>query len=345
MTAPLTRILVGTEGGTRPDVTTTIQKASVVTWGSRRGTAARHLLLLAVALLTVRLLIPQATNLPAALDAAGDARWQWLPVIFMGAAGSYLMAAVALSGAVGRRLPLGRSWSVQHASAFTNRVLPVGLGGMATNIRYLEAAGTPRPRAVVAVSVQSVAGFVVHVVASVSLVPILSTTNVHLHFSGPDFPEYWPYLVGSIALLTGGALLRWWDLLRRHLGPPLGSALSGLVAVGRNRSALAALFAGCTGVTLCYAVALTAACRAFGITVPILAIAAVFLSGSAVGVVVPTPGGLGAVEAALVAGLTAAGAPAPPSVAAVLTYRLITYWFPLLPGALAYHRLRRSGTL
>jgi undecaprenyl-diphosphatase len=298
-----------------------------------------------VALLAVNLLIPQVARIPATLDAVRHARWQWLPAIAVAAAGSYLMAAVALLGAAARRLPLGRSWVVQIASAFTNRVLPAGLGGMATNVRYLEAAGTPRAAAVTAVSVQSAAGFLVHLIAVLVIVPVVSSTNVHLRFSGPDLPDNWPYLIGSIGFLTVTGLLRWGSLLRRHLGPPLGSAVAGLAAVVRKPSALAALFGGCTGVTLCYALALTAACRAFSLDLPISTVAAVFLSASAVGAVAPTPGGLGAIEAALVAGLVAAGAPAAPGVAAVLTYRLITYWLPLLPGVIAYRRLRRREVL
>ena len=46
----------------------------------------------------------------------------------------------------------------------------------------------------------------------------------------------------------------------------------------------------------------------------------------------PTPGGLGAIEAALVAGLTGVGMDPAIAVAAVLSYRLATYWLPILPG-------------
>ena len=50
-------------------------------------------------------------------------------------------------------------------------------------------------------------------------------------------------------------------------------------------------------------------------------------------------------EAALVTGLTAVGAPAGPAVAAVLAFRLLTFWLPILPGWLAYRTLRVSGTI
>jgi uncharacterized protein (TIRG00374 family) len=57
-----------------------------------------------------------------------------------------------------------------------------------------------------------------------------------------------------------------------------------------------------------------------------------------------TPGGLGVVEVTLVAVTVGYGAPRPTAVLAVLGYRIVNYWLPLIPGAVAYLRLRlRSG--
>ena len=71
--------------------------------------------------------------------------------------------------------------------------------------------------------------------------------------------------------------------------------------------------------------------------------AAVYLGGAVVSAAAPTPGGLGAMEAALVAGLTHLGLHDGKAVASVLTFRLLTYWLPILPGYLALHDLRRRN--
>ena len=55
-----------------------------------------------------------------------------------------------------------------------------------------------------------------------------------------------------------------------------------------------------------------------------------------------TPGGLGVVEVTLVAITVGFGAPRATAVIAVLGYRVINYWLPLFPGAVAYLRLRLS---
>lgn len=53
----------------------------------------------------------------------------------------------------------------------------------------------------------------------------------------------------------------------------------------------------------------------------------------------------GAVEAALIAALTAFGLPAQVAVPAVFLFRLVTFWIPILPGWLALRHLERSGAL
>ena len=59
----------------------------------------------------------------------------------------------------------------------------------------------------------------------------------------------------------------------------------------------------------------------------------------------PTPGGLGAVEAALAAGLTATGMAAATAVSAVLLFRLLTFWLPVPVGWAAFNFLERRGAI
>ena len=103
------------------------------------------------------------------------------------------------------------------------------------------------------------------------------------------------------------------------------------------------LFGGSAGVTLAYIAALAAAVAAFNGGVTFAQVGAVYLGASLVAAAAPTPGGLGAIEAALVAGLTGVGMDPGPAVAAVLSYRLATYWLPILPGWISFHLLERRN--
>jgi uncharacterized protein (TIRG00374 family) len=101
------------------------------------------------------------------------------------------------------------------------------------------------------------------------------------------------------------------------------------------------LFGGSALITLAYIGALAASVQAFGGGPGIAVIGAVYLGAAAVAAVAPTPGGLGALEAAMVAGLTSAGMAAGPAVSAVLLSRLATYWLPIAPGWLSWRVLQR----
>ncbi len=74
---------------------------------------------------------------------------------------------------------------------------------------------------------------------------------------------------------------------------------------------------------------------------PLATVGAVFLVVSAVAQAAPTPGGLGAMETALIGGLVAAGMGNTVAVPAVFLYRLFTFWVPILPGWLSFQWLER----
>ena len=78
------------------------------------------------------------------------------------------------------------------------------------------------------------------------------------------------------------------------------------------------LLGGSAGVTTAQGCVLVASLEAFGVHLPVVTVLAVFVAGSAVAAAAPTPGGLGALEAALVGGLAQVGAPTTPAIAAVL---------------------------
>jgi uncharacterized protein (TIRG00374 family) len=97
--------------------------------------------------------------------------------------------------------------------------------------------------------------------------------------------------------------------------------------------------------TVAYILCLDASIRALGGAVPLASVALVYLTGNAIGSLMPTPGGLGAVEAALSAGLTAAGLPGATAISAVLLFRTLTFWLPVPVGWAALGYLQRKNVL
>ena len=120
-------------------------------------------------------------------------------------------------------------------------------------------------------------------------------------------------------------------------------SLSSIRTLATSPIRLSALFGGSLGVTLAYVVALACAVAAFDGGVSFAQVGAVYLGASLIAAAAPTPGGLGAMEAALVAGLTGVGMEPAIAVAAVLSYRLLTFWVPVLPGWLCFQFLERRN--
>ena len=118
-------------------------------------------------------------------------------------------------------------------------------------------------------------------------------------------------------------------------------SLPRLLAVMQQPRKLAEGIGGALLLTGAYILCLDACIRALGGSIPLASTAVVYLTGAALGSAVPTPGGLGAVEAALSAGLTAAGLPGTIAVSAVLLFRTLTFWLPVPVGWGAFNYLER----
>jgi uncharacterized protein (TIRG00374 family) len=81
--------------------------------------------------------------------------------------------------------------------------------------------------------------------------------------------------------------------------------------------------------------------HAFGFSPPIAVILLGYLIGQ-LGGLLPLPGGLGGIDGGLIGTLIVYGTPAAATAAAVLVYRVILFWLPLLLGAVAFISLRRG---
>ena len=86
---------------------------------------------------------------------------------------------------------------------------------------------------------------------------------------------------------------------------------------------------------------LWAAFHAFGDAPPLAVLTQAFFVGM-FGNLLPMPGGVGGVEGGMIAALAAFGVDAGQAVVAVLLFRAVTFWLPMIPGVIAYFQLRRT---
>jgi uncharacterized membrane protein YbhN (UPF0104 family) len=279
-------------------------------------------------------------SLPSLLRAVD---WRWGLAALGLSAATYAGAALSVSGFVPERLGFFRTLYVQLASSFVTLVTPAAVGGVALNVRYLQRRKIPAPVAVASIAVSQVVALVLHILL---LVMAGSITG-----SGSDAslkPPTWAYFVVAGLVALAGAVLAvpaGRRLVRARLSPTFGQVLPRLLEVAQRPAKLAEGIGGALLLSVAYILCLAACVAAFGGSAPLARIAFVYLTGSALGSIIPTPGGLGAVEAALTAGLTAAGVQGAVAVSAVLLFRLLTFWLPVPLGWAALNYLERQHDL
>jgi len=272
-----------------------------------------------------------------------SADWRWSIAGLALSATTYVGATLALSGFVAARLNFFRTLFVQVAGSFVTLVTPAAVGGAALNVRYLQRKKVPAPVAAASVGVAQVVAFVLHISLLVVFAAIAGTTA-----KTSIQPPRWAYFVlaGLVAVAVAVlALPAGRRLLRARVSPTLGQVLPRLLEVAQQPRKLAEGIGGTLLLSASYIFCLAACVAAFGRSVPLASIAVVYLTGVAIGSVLPTPGGLGGVEAALTAGLTAAGLPGAVAVSSVLLFRLLTFWFPVPVGWVALNYLERKHDL
>ncbi len=307
---------------------------------------SRNTIITVVALaLATYFIFPQLADLPGIVDQVTSANWAWLPLVVVASMCTYLTASLALAGAIPQRLPMGPLVTASFASSFASKLAPAGLGGMALNMRFLQKQGVERTVAVSGVGLNTVAGFVGHI----SLLGVFFVWAGREAFGSitlPD-PKWFMIVLGIIVALLAVALLipTTRDLFLNRFLPVVASAFDGIGDLLRRPGKVALLVGGSVLLTFSYLTTLFLSLETFGGGLPFATVGAIFLVGSAIAQAAPTPGGLGAVEAALIAGLIAAGLDNTVAVPAVFLYRLVTFWAPILPGWLAFQWLQRHDYL
>jgi uncharacterized membrane protein YbhN (UPF0104 family) len=288
-------------------------------------------------------LLTQAEVIVASLDAMRHADRLLIVVGIVLVAVRYWAAAASLQAATPHHLPFGGTLSTQLATAAVGRLTPEAIGWLVLNLRFLQRVGLGMGQATAAISLKLAAGvigrvgFALAVAWSVAATPGSPQPGIDL----PTAFGVWALVLVTVSVVVASFLLRRSDRVRAKVEP----ALRDLAALRHDPARAARLVGTTLLLSVLPALTLAVAAAAVGIDIPASTIFAVYLVGSAIAAASPTPGNLGAVEAALSAGLTGAGAPPSDALAAVLIYRLLTFWLPILPGLVAFRWAQRAKYL
>ncbi|MFD8371701.1 YbhN family protein [Streptomyces sp. NPDC059688] len=268
------------------------------------------------------------------------ASWPWLLAAAAATCLTWVAAAFTRQGAVVQPLPKGRLLATQFAAGAANHLLPTGLGAGAVNLRFMTVCGVPLARSSAALALYLMA----ECVGRLGLLAVLLVAFPDALRLGTLLPDgsLLPLLLGVAGLLVAAAAV---VLLVRRLRTRLVAfareALGEARSVHTRPARALALWGGSLAFPALQAAGLAAVGQALRLPVPPAHMALAYLAATVAVAMVPTPGGLGSVEAALIVALVAVGGPAAVATAVVLAYRIITVWVPLVPGALTLGALVR----
>ncbi|MFA7324956.1 MAG: lysylphosphatidylglycerol synthase transmembrane domain-containing protein, partial [Candidatus Nanopelagicales bacterium] len=271
------------------------------------------------------------------------ADWRWAVLALAFSLITYIGAAWSLAGFVPESIPLQRTVLAQLAGDFATLVSPPTLGAVAVNMRFLQRAGLNPALAGASVGVSQVMAFVMHMLLLLGF-GFAAGTQADFTFQPPKVVVI---AVVVIAVIIVGlfAIPQVRRVTNDRIGPMLREVGPRLLTVAQQPMKLLEGIGGILVLNVAYIGVLYAAVEAFGGSMSVAVVAVVYLAGATIGQAAPTPGGLGAVEAALTAGLTAAGLDGGIALSAVLLYRLVTFWLPTVPGYWAFSWLTKRGAL
>ncbi|MFC4373959.1 flippase-like domain-containing protein [Nocardia halotolerans] len=275
---------------------------------------------------------PFFSQVPTFFSQLSTLNWWWALLGLGISALSYVGAAAALGACADGLVRMRDLFLEQLANTFVATTTPAGVGGLALSVRFLQQAGMSTLRATAAVALQQSMQVLTHLTLLV-VFSVVAGTSTNLAHIVPDATVL--FLAAGVGVGLIGAFmfvpkLRRW--VNHSVRPQLKEVLGELADLAKDPKRFSIIVGGCGAVTLGQALALWVSVEAFGGGTDFVAVTIVTMIGGTLASAAPTPGGVGAVEAALIGGLAAFGVPAEIAVPAVLLYRVLTCWIPVAFG-------------
>jgi glycosyltransferase 2 family protein len=308
----------------------------------------RSLVMAGMLALAVYVLLPQLADLPRMIESIREADMQLVALTALASLATYVGAGMAIAGSSPLRIAWRDSALAAFAATFVGALTPPGVAHAGLNARFFTKQGMTPAAAISSTAAKELAVAAVHVVLLV-LMAVLAGSSGALQEELDKLPDI--HTVGiavAVALAVISAALavpRVRTLVRGTVVPAVRESLTSLRELAGNPVRLLTLFVGSLLLQLGYVAALYFAVRALGGEAGFVAVGLLYLTVGSVASLAPTPGGIGAVEAVLLAALTGIGMAAAPALAAVFLFRLMTFWLPIPIGGLAFRSLASRDLL
>jgi glycosyltransferase 2 family protein len=279
------------------------------------------------------------------LEVIQGASWGWVALAFVLAQLPVVAEAWSTIGAVPGQIPYGRCLALETSNTFTALV-----GGdvavFAVRVRFFQRQGYGAEVAVSSGAIASTSSWVAKGLLFVVSIWFAAGSFHAPSSSGGRQTAVWivigVVLAAGIAIALVALVPRLRRLTSSKVRPHLVSIWGNVKTIAAEPRKIFYVLTGSVLAQLFVAMALGASLHAVGQRESIATLLVVITMASIIGGAVPVPGGIGVVEAGLIAGLVSAGVPQDQAAAAVFIQRLFTAYLPPIWGwaTLAWMRRR-----
>ncbi len=292
----------------------------------------KHLVLILVFVLSIYVVVPQLGDFRSSWHLLLRPQPGWVVLAIALTAMTYLAGSLTYCLLAFKSLRYGQVALVQLAAMFINRLLPGGIGALGANYAYLRHERHSLAQATSVVAINNILGVVGHGLLVAGILCLYSDQVAFSSASG-RFTGLSIKIIIGISLLMAVLLV---VLGRKRFMRWLSDLGRQLLSYRRRPWRLPAALLSSMTLTTCNVLCLLACAGALGVHLSFAPMLLILSFGVGAGAITPTPGGLGGFEAGLVAGLIAYNVPSPVALAVALLYRIVSYWLPLVVGALAF---------
>ncbi len=281
-------------------------------------------------------------NFNAVVDAVKQANPWLIFVAFAFGCLPWLGAAIPLVAFSPKKIGLWETTLSQMAGSIVALVAPAGIGPAAASLRFLNKQKIATPVAVATVTLVQVSQFLTSVIL---LIVVVVATGTSLNLNLPTTTIIWVFAAVVTVLAAAFAIptVRHWIIAT--VEPYWNQAYPQLLWILGHPKELGIAFLGNLLMNIGYIAAFGFSLAAFGMHLNVVTLSITYLISTTIGSLVPSPGGIGPVEAALTAGLQVAGIPAAVALSTAVVFRLVSFYGRLPIGWLALRHCEKKGLL
>jgi uncharacterized protein (TIRG00374 family) len=308
------------------------------TTGKKANISWFRLLLLILLAIFVFVIISQIDSLKGSINQIKTSQLGYDLLAVIAIIISYLFSSLTYYVIALKPIRYWRTVIVQLGINTVNRLLPVGIGAIGGNFLYLKKAGHSNVQAASVVFINNLLGFI----GNLLLLGTLLIFVPHAHFVHIASAGHVVGIIvfGSIVVSTAVLMV---PRVRSRLIRATHNFLKQLKVYSRHKSKLPVGLICEIGLTLGSVMALSFSLKAVHGYLPLSSLMLAYSFAIWIGSIIPAPGGLGSVEAGLITALVTFGIRLDQALAAVLVFRLISFWLPLITGIPPLIWSRRKG--